>query len=42
MCKLYVNSEITDYNGSPKASYENPTNNGHYNVELVSEIKIFV
>ena len=33
---------MTNYNGSPKANDQNPTNNGHNNVDLISEIKILL
>ena len=39
MSSINYQSKITNYNGSPKANNENPANNGHNNVELISEIK---
>ena len=42
MTLINYKSKITNYNGRPKANNENPANNGHDNVELISEIKIFV
>ena len=42
MSSINYKSKITNNDGSPKANNEKPANNGHDNVELISEIKIFV
>ena len=42
MSLINYQSKITKYNGRPKANDENPANNWHNNVELISEIRIYV